>query len=303
MPMNIEDYRYITAITDTGGFTAAANVLFVSQPSLSQRVKHIERVYGITIFNRDSKKITLTQEGECFVRHARMLLACEENIRKEILDMRGVDDWPLRVGIPQLIHTHFFGQLLHHIHEHGSGLQLEIIEGSSSQLQQMLSIGAIDVTFCFLPINYSTLAYKFIYEDRFVLIPAAGSSLEEKIQKAEIQPGGYVDSKLLEGEIFAVGMPGTRSSNFLESVMKEHNIDIHITHRCKNFSALYKIAMSGNASAILNESIVKENQEVTSYYQLKDTNNDTLFAVVAWRKDIYQRKAIKELLQFVQEIQ
>jgi len=300
--MNIDDYRYIITIADTGSLTSAANKLFVAQPSLSQRVKLIERLYGITIFNRAPKGVRLTEEGECFVRYARKILACEEDLRNEILDMHDLKQSSIRVGIPQFIYSPFFNKMLSHIHEKDANLQFDIIEDSSLHLQQQLLENELDIAICYLPVESPNLAYELIYEDDFVLVPAKGGSLEEKIGNASIAPGSYIDPKFLDQEAFAVGMPGTRSYKFLNAVIEEHKINIKILHKCKNFSALHKIAQSGVASVFLNESLFDKDTEPKPYYYLEDTSYSSLSVVVVWRKNTYLRKTAKELIQFIREI-
>ena len=62
--------EYVLTIYREGSFTAAAEKLFVSQPSLSASVKRIEDKVGAPIFDRSTTPITLTEIGEEYVRHA-----------------------------------------------------------------------------------------------------------------------------------------------------------------------------------------------------------------------------------------
>ncbi len=64
--MNINDFKYITTIAELGSYNAAAKALYMTQPSLTQRIKYIEQEYGITIFNRNHQGTTLTSEGKIF---------------------------------------------------------------------------------------------------------------------------------------------------------------------------------------------------------------------------------------------
>ena len=69
--MNLQQLHYVIAIADTGSVNRAAEELYVAQPSITRAVQELERELDITIFNRTSKGMTLTQEGMKFLPYAR----------------------------------------------------------------------------------------------------------------------------------------------------------------------------------------------------------------------------------------
>lgn len=71
--MTLQQIRYILAIADSGSFNKAAETLYVSQPSLSEAVKELENELGILIFNRNSRGVTLTNDGMEYISYARQL--------------------------------------------------------------------------------------------------------------------------------------------------------------------------------------------------------------------------------------
>lgn len=71
--MTLQQLKYAVTIADTGSMNRAAELLFVSQPSLTSSVKELEREIGITIFLRTSKGVVPTGEGTDFLIRARQL--------------------------------------------------------------------------------------------------------------------------------------------------------------------------------------------------------------------------------------
>lgn len=71
--MTIQQIRYAIMIADTGSMNRAAEELYVSQPSLSESIKELEAELGITIFNRSSRGVSLTNDGLEFISYARQL--------------------------------------------------------------------------------------------------------------------------------------------------------------------------------------------------------------------------------------
>ncbi len=72
--MRIQQLHYIIKIVETGSMNEAAKQLYITQPSLSNAVRDLEREMGIEIFNRNPKGITLTQDGVEFLSYARQVV-------------------------------------------------------------------------------------------------------------------------------------------------------------------------------------------------------------------------------------
>lgn len=71
--MTLQQLRYAIGIAKVGSFNKAAETLFISQPSLTAAIHDLEEEIGIVIFNRSSRGVTLTPEGEEFIAQANQL--------------------------------------------------------------------------------------------------------------------------------------------------------------------------------------------------------------------------------------
>ncbi len=72
--MKLQQLRYIVEVASCGNVTEAARRLFVSQPSVTAAVRDLEREMGITVFDRTSKGMVTTTEGQTFLGYARQVL-------------------------------------------------------------------------------------------------------------------------------------------------------------------------------------------------------------------------------------
>ena len=68
--MELRHLRYFISVAQEQSFTKAAEKLFTAQPSLSQQIRDLEDEVGVALFDRTTRKITLTAEGEAFLVHA-----------------------------------------------------------------------------------------------------------------------------------------------------------------------------------------------------------------------------------------
>ncbi len=73
--MEIRQIQYFLSIVDTNSFSAAADEHYISQSSLSKMIISLEKELAVTLFDRSKRKVSLTEAGEAFLRHARKLNA------------------------------------------------------------------------------------------------------------------------------------------------------------------------------------------------------------------------------------
>lgn len=72
--MTLQQLKYILTVAETGTITEAAKILFISQPSLTNAIRELEKEMNVEIFNRTNKGIIVSKEGETFLGYARQVL-------------------------------------------------------------------------------------------------------------------------------------------------------------------------------------------------------------------------------------
>ena len=112
LPFTLQQLRILKAVAAERNFTRAAEILFVSQPSLSKQIKILENRLGIKLLNRENNIISLTEAGKVFLRYAERILAlCEESCRA-VNDVKTGDRGNLTVGASQTIGTYLMPRVL-----------------------------------------------------------------------------------------------------------------------------------------------------------------------------------------------
>lgn len=86
--MTIQQLRYAITIADAGSMNRAAELLYVSQPTLSNAIHEIEKETGIAVFTRTNRGITLTEDGAEFIRYAQQVCQQYSLLEKRYLGKR-----------------------------------------------------------------------------------------------------------------------------------------------------------------------------------------------------------------------
>lgn len=81
--MTLQQIHYAIVISETGSMNKAAELLYISQPSLTAAVKELEKEIGITVFNRSGRGVSLTADGMEFLTYARQVYQQYETLSEK----------------------------------------------------------------------------------------------------------------------------------------------------------------------------------------------------------------------------
>ena len=150
--MQFNQLRYFVAVAETNHFTRAAEVMHVSQPSLSQQIKALERELGADLFLRARGNITLTDAGEALLPMARRILADADAARREVQELAELRRGHVRLGATPSLCTGLLPDVLRAYRRQYPGINLLVQESGSHDLVRDLARGALDLALVVLPL-------------------------------------------------------------------------------------------------------------------------------------------------------
>lgn len=167
--MTITQMRYFLEVCRQETVTRAAESLHISQPSISNAIRELEKEFGVDLFHRVKLRLSLTREGEFFQIHASKLLAELDKLYGNMLDM-GNKRNRITLGVPPMIGTILFPSIFEGFHELYPDIELEMVEHGSIKIQEMvlsedleiaIAVADIkkDVEFQILPLIRTTLFF------------------------------------------------------------------------------------------------------------------------------------------------
>ena len=112
LPFTLHQLRILKAVATERNFTKAAELLYLSQPSLSKQIKTLEKNLDILLISRENNKISLTENGKIFLQYSERILAlCEESCRA-LIDLKNGDRGNLIIGASETIGTYLMPRIL-----------------------------------------------------------------------------------------------------------------------------------------------------------------------------------------------
>ena len=143
--MNLKALRCCVEIVRQGSFTKAAQHLHIAQPALSMAVTRLEEELGVTLFNRTTRKVILTAEGEQFLPRIASALREMDVARQELRDMADLKRGEVRLGIPPMFGLHYVPGLMNAFRQLYPGIAMTVFEGSAEDIGHRLEQREIDL--------------------------------------------------------------------------------------------------------------------------------------------------------------
>lgn len=158
--MELRTLSYFLAVAREQNMTEAANVLHVTQPTLSRQIADLEDELGKKLFTRTSRSTLLTEDGMHLRQRAEEILALvnqtEDELKNDTIDLTGC----IRIGAGETHAMHILADLFADLHSRYPRLTVELFTGNADTVEEKLAHGLIDFALMIEPFN--TEHYHFI---------------------------------------------------------------------------------------------------------------------------------------------
>lgn len=151
--MNLRTLRAFVEVVRQGGFSQAAEVVSLTQSSVSKAIKTLEDELGMPLLNRLGHRNQLTAAGEIAYSRALVLLAEHNDLVAEINDLRGLKRGVLRIGLPPVGCGVLFATMFATYRTRYPDIDIELTEYGSKRLRECLEAGEVDLAALLLPID------------------------------------------------------------------------------------------------------------------------------------------------------
>ncbi|MDP9782144.1 transcriptional regulator CynR [Pseudomonas fluorescens] len=147
--MLLRHLRYLLAVADHGGFTRAAEVLHVSQPTLSQQIRQLEETLGVSLFDRTSRTVRPTDAGAAYIECARRVLVELAAGKRALHDVKDLSRGTLRLAMTPTFMAYLVGPLVRDYSARYPNIHLQIFELSMVDIEAGLANDTLDIAIAF----------------------------------------------------------------------------------------------------------------------------------------------------------
>ena len=179
--MEIRTLRYFLAVAREENMTRAAEILHVTQPTLSKQLKALEEELGKKLFTRRSFSIRLTDEGVLLRNRAEDLVQMADKIEQEFTTLDDISGGELFPGLAESFQIRYLARVIRDLKERYPSLHYHITSGDTEQIAEKLDKGLLDfVVLAELPDSRKYEFLEFPEKDAWGLIVPAADPLASK---------------------------------------------------------------------------------------------------------------------------
>ena len=162
--------RVFYTVAQTLNFNKAAEKLFISQPAVTKHIRELEQHFGITLFNREHKRISLTREGEIVKQYAHNIFEQYQKLDFELNLLKNKTAGSLRIGASTTIAQYIIPPVLAAFHKRFPEVSLNLYNANSLDIEHLLLSGNIDLGIVEGTNMNTDLRYLPFMKDEIVLV-------------------------------------------------------------------------------------------------------------------------------------
>lgn len=304
--------KYVYEVYREKSFSKAAQNLYISQPSLSARIKKIEESLGFPLFDRSTSPLKLTEVGEVYIEAVEEVIQIEQTVENYINNLTTLKTGRLTIGASNLFATYVIPSLITKFKQNFPDIHIQITEGNTTQLEGLLSNNSLD----FVIDNYhydNTLYSRELYckENILLAVPKRFSinkdlisyqlsydSIKNKSYLSDIFPS--VPLIELQNLPFITLTPGNDTRIRADRLCRDAGFHPHIILELNQQSTAYMAASTQLGATFISDILVSQlpSFENLVYYKLygKSAERQVFFY---FKNHKYKTQIMKEFLSFM----
>lgn len=246
--MEIRQLQYFIGIAETGRFSEASKMLFVTQSAVSQQIKLLEEELGTQLFVRQAHSVALTESGMELLPLAKKVLRGVAECRDRISDLKGLLCGTLNIGLTFSLEPYIRETMLAFMSQYPK-VKVNAYYKSLTDLLRMLKDNEIDIMFSMMPTSPHEFASSIpIMEYRLAAVMRKTHPLASKkvLHFTDLMP-----HKLILPE------KGLRDRNAIESFIHAETGELNVVSLVNDVNAIINILQESNFISILTEHTTK----------------------------------------------
>ncbi len=242
IPFTLKQLRYVVAVADAGGISAAARQLHIAQPSVSAAVAQLERDFGIQLFiRRHARGIAVSPAGADFLVEARRLLEHAEELAANAADLGQSRRGPLALGCFSTLGPVYLPRLLESFARAEPAIEVHFQEAAIDELQERLIGGRCDLALLYEIDLSDQLTWTRLTELTSYVLLAADHPLAKK-RKVPVEALAKLPLVLLD-------QPHSRG--YFLSIFMAAGLEPAIRHRTTNVETIRGLVANGDCFSLL----------------------------------------------------
>ncbi|MCS0603668.1 transcriptional regulator CynR [Streptomyces sp. LP11] len=247
--LELRHLRYLLAVAEHGNFTRAAEELHISQPTLSQQIRQLERSLGSQLLDRTGRTVRLTDAGAVYTEHAWRALRDLAAAERAIHDVKDLSRGHLRLGVTPTFTAYLIGPLTAELHTRHPGISLTLAETTQDRIEAALLADELDLGIAFAGTHLPGVTATTLFTESLSLVTgtAHGRAMSGPLP---VRALGEAQLALLNGDFATRG--------HIDGYFARHRTAPRITVEANSVQALTEIVRRTSLATVLPDAVTHE---------------------------------------------
>lgn len=299
--MNVKQLKYVLLLARESSFARAAELLNISQPSLSQYVKKIEQQLGVQLFDRSGGTVRLTDAGQIYIDAGRKILDLEHQMHNQFNDLADNKSGSIIVGTSPYRSAAMMPIISKRFQEQYPGMHIVVEEMTSQELVESAKHGQFDMCITMAPVNDRLFQCEKIAEEELILaVPRSFHLFPAREVSGRKYPA--IDASEINHQPFIVITEGQRMHQALDNLSIDYCLSLKKAAVVKSLQAQIAMVRAGIGMALLPSGIecFCAPDEVTYYSFVQELPKRDV--VVMWQRERQLSRVAQDLIKIMKEI-
>ncbi len=300
--MNTKQLQYVLTLAHEGSFSKAADTLNITQPSLSQYIKKIEREIGQPLFDRTNGDVRITDAGRVYIEAGKKILDIEHQMENAFTDLCDYKIGSLIIGAAPYRAASMMPVIAANFQSIHPGMYLIVREGTTAELVEAMEHGEYDLALTLMPIDKRVFNYEKVVEEELILaVPSSYPSFSTTMVEGRKHPA--IDPSVLNGQQLVMLTEPQFMQKQLENLIIDYKLKVSAAAIVKSLEAQIEFVKAGVGMALMPSGIERfcKPRDVLFYSFIAPLPKREV--VVMWRKDQKLSKTADELKGVIHSIQ
>lgn len=284
--MTLRSLEVFLTVVECGSMRAAAEQLYISQPSVSGVVADLEEEFGVRLFERLGKRLYITPEGEQLAGYAQRMLSLNGEICRQM--RTSSSQMPLRIGASMTVGSCVMPQLVQKL----EGAPPYVFVGNTGVVEQKLLRNELDVALVEGRIKSEDLLVTPVIQDRLAMVCTAEHAFAAR---PSVRLADLARERLILRE------PESGSRQVLDLEFQRAGVPMLIGWECTNSQAILNAVRLGLGVALLSPRLLRDGDGLVAV-PIEDDPAQRWFSLVL-HKDKYVRPTLQAFLDLCKDFQ
>ena len=250
--MDIPNLQAFVAVAESGSFSSASELLFLTQPAISKRISALEAELDIHLFDRIGRKVTLTEAGDALLSRAHSILQQVEDSKRAIQNLSGHVSGKLSIGTSHHIGLHRLPPVLRNFTQTYPQVELDLHFMDSEEACNAIEHGELELGIVTLPLTPAgVLNTEQVWPDPLDIVVNASHPLANKTNITLQQLADYPA---------ILPTRGTYTRQTFEQTLRKHKLELNVSLSTNYLETIKMMVSVGLGWSVLPRSML--NQEL-----------------------------------------